>query len=256
MTGAKQFGLGVKTYGQAISFIFRNKLGWTFLVPIGLTILLFIGGQALVNELVDYLQETVLDWVNLQESSFWGGFLEGAVGVLINILFFIIFAYISGYIVIILMSPLLAYISEKTEQILTGNEYSIGFSQMIKDILRGVFMALRNLFMELLLLLLMFLVSFIPVIGWLGAIVVFFISAYFYGFSFIDFNNERQKLTISESVKIVRKYKWIAIANGLVFSLFLLIPFCGLFVPLFVSIISVVAAALAMNKTEAYSSEI
>ncbi len=256
MTGAKQFGLGVKTYGQAISFIFRNKLGWTFLVPIGLTILMFFGGQALVNEAIDYLKETILGWVNLEESGFWGGLLGGVVGFLAEVLFFIIFAYISGYIVIILMSPLLAYLSEKTEQILTGNEYSVGISQMIKDIVRGIFMALRNLFMELLLLFLMFLVSFIPVVGWLGTIIVFFISAYFYGFSFIDFNNERQKLNIRQSVKVVRKYKWVAIANGLVFSLFLLVPFCGMFMPLFISIVAVVAAALAMHKTDAYKQEI
>ena len=108
MTGAKQFGLGVKTYGQAISFIFRNKLGWTFLVPIGLTVLLFIGGQALVSELIDYLQETILGWVNLENSGFWGGLLGGVVGFLTEIIFFIIFAFISGYVVIILMSPLLA----------------------------------------------------------------------------------------------------------------------------------------------------
>jgi CysZ protein len=132
MTGAKQFGLGVKTYGQAISFIFRNKLGWTFLVPVGLTILMFIGGQALVNEAIVFLQEEILGWVNLEESGFWGGLLGGVVGLLTEILFFIIFAYISGYIVIILMSPLLAYLSEKTEQILTGSEYSVGISQMIK----------------------------------------------------------------------------------------------------------------------------
>ena len=256
MTGAKQFGLGVKTYGQAISFIFRNKLGWTFLVPIGLTVLLFIGGQALVSELIDYLQETILGWVNLENSGFWGGLLGGVVGFLTEIIFFIIFAFISGYVVIILMSPLLAYLSEKTEQILTGNEYSVGISQMIKDIVRGIFMALRNLFMELILLVIMFLVGFIPVIGWLGTIIVFFVSAYFYGFSFIDFNNERQKLSISESVRVVRKYKWVAIGNGLVFSLFLLVPFCGIFMPLFISIVSVVAAALAMHKTEAYRSEI
>jgi CysZ protein len=256
MTGAKQFGLGIKTYGQALSFIFRNKLGWTFLVPIGLTILLFIGGQALVNEAIDYLQETLLGWANLEEGGFWGGVLGGVVGFLAEVIFFIIFAYISGYVVIILMSPLLAYLSEKTEQILTGNEYSVGVGQMINDIFRGIFMALRNLLMELILLALMFLVSFIPIIGWLGTIALFFISAYFYGFSFIDFNNERQKLNIKQSVKVVRKYKWVAIANGLVFSLFLLIPFCGIFMPLFVSIVSVVAAALAMHKTDAYKQEI
>lgn len=255
MTKFKQIGLGLGTYGEAIGFIFKNKLAWTFLVPIGLNILLFIGGQALTEDLISYLKELMLGWINLDGNGFWGGLLGGVVAVISEVLFFLVFAYISGYVVIILMSPLMAYLSEKTEKILTGREHHAGLAQMINDILRGITIALRNLVIEILFLLLMFVVSMIPVIGWLGPIVLFFISAYFYGFSFIDYNNERQKLSIRESVLVVRKYKWIAISNGSVFSITLLIPFCGAFVSLFMAIISVVAAAMAMHKTPAYSSE-
>lgn len=255
MTKLNQIGLGLKTYSQAVSFIFKNKLAWTFLVPIGLNILLFIGGQALVNNLIDYLKDIILSWVNIENSGFWGGFLGGIVSVISEIVFFIIFAFISGYVVIILMSPLLAYLSEKTEQILSGKKYNASFWQMMKDIIRGISIALRNLILELFFLVLMFLVSFIPFVGWLGTIVLFFISAYFYGFSFIDYNNERHKLSIRESVHLVRKYRWLAIANGAVFSLSLLVPLCGTFVSLFLAIISVVAAALAMQQINAYGNE-
>jgi CysZ protein len=223
MTRINQIGLGLRSYGLAISFIFRNKLAWTFIVPLILSILLLIGGQALITNFVDYLKEIVVNWINLDKTGFLGKLLGGLVEVVIRVISFLVFAYLSGYIIIILMSPLLAYISEKTEQIITGKTYGINLKQLLKDIVRGIMLALRNLFIEIFFVILMFFVSFIPVIGWFGTIVLFFVSSYFYGFSFIDYNNERQKMTVSESVSVVRKYRWLAIANGSVFSFFLFV---------------------------------
>jgi CysZ protein len=255
MTRLNQIGLGLRTYGEAVRFIFRNKLAWTFLVPLVLSILLIIGGQALITDLVDYLKVIVLNWIKLDESGFWGEFLGGLVEVVIRVVSFLVFAYLSGYIIIILMSPILAYISEKTEQIITGNTYKTSVKQLIKDIIRGILLASRNFLIEVFFIILMFFISFIPVIGWLGTIVLFVISSYFYGFSFIDYNNERQKMSISESVSVVRKFRWLAISNGSVFSFFLVVPFCGSFVSTFAAIISTVAATLAIHRTDAYSSE-
>ena len=255
MTRSQQIGLGLKTFGQATGFIMRNKLGWTFLVPIALGVLLFIGGQALIINLMDNLKSYVFDLINMDKNAILGGIIGGVLSILMEVLFFLVFAYISGYIIIILMSPLLAYISEKTEEILTGKKYKTGFFQLLSDIIRGIIISIRNLLLELFFIFLAFLFSFVPVFGWLGAVVLFFISSYYYGFSFIDYINERKKLNIRESISVGRKYRWIAISNGAVFSISLLVPFCGIFVSLFVSIIAVVAAALAMHKTNAYSAE-
>jgi CysZ protein len=255
MTRSQQISLGLKTFGQATGFIFRNNLAWTFLIPVALNILLFIGGQALIIDLMTYIKGIFLDWINLDKNAFWGGIIGTLLSILTEILFFFVFAYIAGYIIIILMSPLLAYLSEKTEQILTGKKYNTSFSQLMKDVSRGIAIALRNLFLELFFMVIIFFVNFIPLIGWIGTIILFLISSYFYGFSFIDYINERQKMNIKDSVSVVRKYKWIAISNGAVFSIFLLIPFCGAFVSVFVAIVSVVAAAIAMHKTNAYSEE-
>ncbi len=252
MKAGKQFTTGVRTYGEALGFIFRNKLGWTFIVPIILTVLFLMSGQLIVSQFSDYIENLVTGSIGLDSDSFWGGFLSTAIDWMLRILAFVIFAYISGYVVIILMSPLLSYLSEKTERILNGQEYKSNFAQLIKDVIRGVLISLRNLFMELILLFIMFLLSFIPVIGLIASVVVFIISAYFYGFSFIDFSNERHKLNVKKSVKLVRKHKWLAIGNGTVFSLFLLIPFISVFLSLFISIVAVVAATLAINKADAY----
>ncbi|RLD77335.1 MAG: hypothetical protein DRJ07_14860 [Bacteroidetes bacterium] len=252
MTNFHQIKLGLKSYNQAFSFIFKNKLGWTFLIPVVLNILLFAVAQNNIIELIDYVKGFVESWSLIKDSEFLSGAVSIVVGFFIEILFFIAFAYLGGYIVLMIMSPLLSYISERTEQILTGKDYSFNLGNLLKDTFRGIIIAIRNMLIELIFLILAFLVGFIPIIGWIGAIFLFFISAYFYGFSFIDYYNERQRLKIKESATLVKKYKGIAISNGSVFALSLLIPFCGSYLALFVAILSVVAATLAMTEASAY----
>ena len=95
---------------------------------------------------------------------------------------------------------------------------------MMRDVVRGVLIAMRNLFIEIGYMVLVFILGlFIPFVGGLvGSIFLFFISAYFYGFSFIDYTNERRRLTVKQSVAFMRQNKGLAIANGFVFSIFLL----------------------------------
>lgn len=245
MKRAKQFGLGIKTWGEAISFIFKNKLGWTFLVPIAMSIILFIIGHAVINNVVDSVKDLIISWLNVDGGGLLSRLISFILKIAFHLLSFFVFIYLIGFFVIILMSPLLSFLSEKTEKIITGKKYNPSFSETLKDIARGIGIALRNLFFELLSLFLLF----IPVVGWIA---VFFIAAYFYGFSFIDLNNERQRLSIRESVAVVRKFKWLAIGNGFMFSLILIIPFFRFFLPFFASIVAVVAATLAMHKTDAY----
>lgn len=148
------------------------------------------------------------------------------------------------------MSPVFSYLSERTEKIKTGVDYSFSLRQLVKDVLRGVIIAVRNFSIEIILTLLMFILSFIPIIGWFAAIMLFFISAYFYGFSFMDYALERKKLNLRQSVQFMRENKGIVIANGFVFSLCLIIPFCGVSFSSFAAVISVVAGTLAISEME------
>lgn len=249
----KEFGSGLSAYGKAIEIIFSKGLWWFLLFPVLLNILLFLGGFAAVDYLTELTKNWVFDLLTNKNASFVGaeyvhGFLSGFIWVVFKILFFFIFAYIGGFVVIVLMSPVFSILSEKTEAILTGNSYPFDADQLMRDIARGVLIATRNLFIELGYIVGVFILSFIPVVGQLGAIFLFFVSAYFYGFSFMDYTIERQKYSVSQSVQFIRQHKGIAIANGLLFSLFMLIPFCGVTLAGFVSIISVVAATISTQK--------
>ena len=118
--------------------------------------------------------------------------------------------------------------------------------QMMRDVVRGILIAFRNMFIEFGYMLVIFVLSFfIPVLGGIiGTIMLFFIASYFYGFAFIDYTNERRRLTLKQSVQFMRANKGLAIGNGSIFAISMFIPLIGGFV----AILSVVAATIAMHK--------
>ncbi|WP_372751218.1 EI24 domain-containing protein [Labilibaculum sp.] len=249
----KDFSFGLRTYTEAIQYIFKKQLAWFFIFPVLLNIILFWVGWDYIGHLAQQSQVFLEGWLDLENANFWGSeFLKASIGgfiwLVFKILFFLIFAYFGGYIILIIMSPVFSYLSERTEKIKTGKDYPFEIEQFAKDILRGVLIAIRNLFIELALTVLMFILSFIPIIGWISALFLFFISAYFYGFSFLDYAIERKQMSIGQSIQFMRENKGIVIANGFVFSLCLIVPFCGASLSSFAAIVSVVAGTLAVDE--------
>jgi len=251
----KQLELGFRTYFKALGFVFSNGSSWAFLFPIALNILLFWGGYSFANSITADFQHWAIRKLsivlgNFSFSEYLPNLVELVIWVLLKILFFFLFSFYGGYVTLMLLSPLFSYISERTEEIVSGKKYPFDLWQFLRDILRGMFIALRNLFLETAWMILLFLLGFVPVIGWMGVIPLFIISAYFYGFSFIDYTSERRKKSIGQSVSFVREHKGFAISNGVMFCLFLLIPFIGVLLSGTAAIISVVAATLAVNEID------
>ena len=249
------FSLGFKSFGNAFNFIFKHKMGWTLLVPVALTIIIFWLGLEFTSYLINESKNYLLNVLSLKNNSFFLSeylkmFLSGFLQIIINVAFFIIFTYVNGYLVLAILSPLLAIISEKTEKIVLGKTYPFSLRQLLHDILRGILIIFRNLFYELFLNILLLIATLIPVlgqvIGILSPFILFGFSSYFYGFSFIDYNSERHKLSVKESVRYVRKNGGLALSNGGLFSLFMIIPVLGSLIAGIVAIIATVAATLAV----------
>ncbi len=230
-------------------------MGWTLLVPVALTIIIFWLGLGFTSYLIDETKFYLEHLLSLDNGSFFLSdylkmFLSGFLWIIIKVAFFIIFTYVNGYLVLAILSPLLAIISEKTEKIVLGKKYPFSMQQLLHDILRGIMIIFRNLFYELFLNILLLIATLIPilgqVIGVLSPFILFGISSYFYGFSFIDYNSERHKLSVKESVAYVRKNGGLALSNGGLFSLFLMIPILGSLIAGVIAIVSTVAATLAV----------
>ena len=250
---------GIKTYFKAIGFIFEKKLAWFFLFPLAISIVLLITGLEFSGYLSDLIENKVFEWIKFenQESAFLRflqTIIKGTIWIISKAMFFFIFAYTGGYIVLIILSPVLAWLSEKSEKKLTGADYPFKFVRFVKDVWRGIVLAIRNFLIEMFFIIAVFLFSFIPVLGWLsgivGLILLFFISAYFYGFSFIDYYIERKKLNAKQSVYFMRKHKGLAIGNGALFAFTLLFPVIGTLLAPFLAIISVVAATITMEEMQ------
>jgi CysZ protein len=246
----KNFKLGVNTYGEAHHFIIKHKLWGYVLLPgiinIVLLLLVIFFGWHLASRITDY----AFDYLGLNNDP--EGFLKylvvGFYYVLkfgLRVIFVLLYIMFYKYIVLMLISPFLAMLSEKTEKIIYGNQYTFNFKQYIKDLIRGNILVLRNVIAELLWLIVFFFFSYIPIIGLIGPVILFIIACYFFGFFMIDYCSERHKMSIRESVHFVRANKGFAMANGIIFYLLLIIPVVGIMIaPSY----SVVAATIGTER--------
>lgn len=250
------FWKGLKSYRQAFTFLLKNKLFYFFLFPIAFNFLIYFSGLSVLNEfrlLTSQYFESFFESFGASEDwwiLFLNKFFSISIWLISKVFFFYIFSLFGGYLTIIFLSPVFTYLSEKTASIQKGRIYNFKFTQFIKDIFRAIIISARNILVQLVMVFVLFLIGFVPVIGW--GISIFgnlLIVSYFYGFSFLDYTNERNQLSIKESVKIVRRKKGLAIGLGLVFYLCFFIPLLGGVISSFLVIISVVAATISLEET-------
>jgi len=253
LSGIKALRNGLKAYGEAFSFIRKHKLGYFFLFPLALSILLVLSGWQGTTWLTNLVLEQVNSAMNFEQWTFWGASIlvfttKSFIWLTFRILSLLIITYLGGYVIIILMSPVYALLSEKTAALLIQTEIPFSLNQFISDIFRGILLAIRNLLIETGLTILLLIFSFIPIIGLASAPAMLLITAYFYGFAFIDYSLERQRYDVKKSIRTISNHKGEAIGIGLPFTLVLSVPFIGSFAAAFLSIPAVVAATIVSTR--------
>ncbi len=258
MTLFPNFKTGYKSYADAHQLIVKHRLwGYVFLPAIiNIMILLAVVffGWHYISLFTDWLLD-ITGLSSLAEGFFRHiiTFLKWAFRITLYVLLFLLYTSVYRYLVLAILSPALTLLSEKTDKILTGHNYPFHFGQFLKDVFRGIRIVIRNFLIETAFMILFFFLSYIPVVGWFLPVVLLFITWYFYGFSMIDYSNERFKLKLRESVRFVRKNRGMAISNGMVFYLFFFfVPVVGfIFAPAY----SVIAATIAVSKVRGNSTQ-
>lgn len=240
---------GLRMYGQAWSILFSRKFRWFLLLPLAVWALLFGLGNGLVN----YAAGEAYAWLEEWLSGFsWLNGMSTAVGWMIRIAFrifyFLLFAAFGGYVVLMAMSPVYSWLSERTEAHLTGKKRSFRLREFGWEIFRGIRIVWRNMVVQGLVVFLLFLLSFIPLVQWVTPILVFFVSAYFYGFSFMDYAVELKRFSVRQSVRYMNRRIGTVTGIGSVFALSLLLPWFGLLICCYVSLLSVIAGTIAVNR--------
>ncbi|WP_034042235.1 EI24 domain-containing protein [Wocania ichthyoenteri] len=246
----KNIALGIKAYFGAFSLISKLKLWKYFAIPILISVVtaisIGVSAYGLSDNIGSYISKVwIWEWGKetfTTISNVFGGLLIIALGLILY-----------KHIIMALSAPFMSPVSEKIEAHLTGNQsHSHRNTSFLQQLLRGIRINIRNLFMEIGLTILILIISLIPVIGWITSILLFIVQAYYAGFSNMDYTLERH-YKYSKSVQFVRKHRGLAIGNGLVFMLFLFIPVIGviLVLPLSVTAASIqTVEALQLKKIE------
>jgi CysZ protein len=227
---ARDLFTSIGFYLKAHRAILRHRL-WPYMILPGLMsfgfFLTLIGiGSLYFSNISTYIYQHYFP-----EFLKWGILLA-----LTNLLLWILL-FLSGYVlyqpvVLILFSPVLGYLSEVTEtRVYGGPSAPLHLRQLVKDILRGAALSLRNLMRMILLIGLAWFMIFIPVAGaLLSALIIFLIQAYYNGCALSDYTLERKDYSVRQRIRFTREHRARVTGLGIGFMLVLFIPVLGWFI--------------------------
>jgi len=132
-------------------------------------------------------------------------------------------ASLSGFFLLLVLSPLFSLVSEEVGKRLIGQTYRFSPIQLGKDIIRGVRISLRNMFYQYLFIGLLSIGLYFlpenPILQVSGQIIIALVTAYFYGFSILDYAMENYRMPYRQSVDFVHKHSGLAIGLGGIYYL-------------------------------------
>lgn len=238
---------GIKAYSGTLQLISKLKLWKYFAIPILISLvtasLIGVTAYGLSDNIGAYISKIWI-WEFGKDtftsiSTFFGGAL------------IIVFGFmLYKHIIMALSAPFMSPVSEKIEAHLTNSTMHSHRKTTFKEQLwRGIRINMRNLLKEILLTIPILILGLIPVIGIISTVLLFLVQAYYAGFGNIDYTLERH-FNYKDSINFVRKNRGIAIGNGIVFMLFLLIPILGVIMVLPFSVTAASTETVKLLQTE------
>jgi len=223
---------GIRAYFSAFELLNKLKLWKYFAIPVLISILtagiVFLLAYCFSDNIGNQITDLwTLSW-GKEVVSVISNFIGGALIVVFGIILY-------RHVVMAFSAPFMSPVSEKIEKhylgaVHTDSNFSITLARAIR-------INVRNLFKELLFIIPLFFLSLIPVIGIVFTVLIFLIQAYYAGFGNMDYTLERH-YNYKDSITFVKQHKGIAIGNGIVFMLLLMIPVIGVLLVLPLSVVS------------------
>ena len=218
----KEIVIAFQSWSDAYEFIREHRFWKWIIVPGIIYTALFIAGMIVFWQSAN----NVVSWVSLQlrielwlqeQSSEWLSFFFVMAGMMLRLIIVLFYFSLFKYLILIIGSPVFAYLSEKTEALIENKEHSFNWAELRKDCSRSIILALRNCGWQIVYLFALLLLSLIPVIGWVTPVIALVMECYYYGFSMVDYSLARSGVASSQSVSFIGRHKGLAIANGFLF---------------------------------------
>ena len=210
--------------------------------------LLFIVAMILfarsANDAVNWLslQLRIEPWLQ-QERNPLLAFIFVMTGIMLRLVLFLFYFALFKYLILIIGSPVFAYLSEKTEAIIENREYTFNLKQILPDAKRGIRLALRNAGWQTVYMIGLILLSLFPVVGWITPLIAILVECYYYGFSMLDYGLAKNDFSMQKSIFYSGRHKGLSIGNGIVFYLMHVVI---VFAPAF----AIIASNLSLNKVK------
>lgn len=242
----KEIVIAVQSWGEARLFIQQNRFIKWIIGPGIIYTLLFIAGMLFFWQSSDNVVSWVSDKLGVEswlqkERSAWLSFLFVMTGMMLRLILVLFYFSLFKYLILIIGSPVFAYLSEKTEAIIAGKEHTFNWPDLKKDAFRGIRLALRNAGWQSVYLVALIFLSLVPVIGWITPIIALMMEGYYFGVSMLDYSYARAGFTPAQSIAFTGRHKGLAIGNGLLFYLMHVVIFLA---PAY----AIIAATLCVHK--------
>jgi CysZ protein len=238
---------GIRAYAGSLQIITKLGLWKYFGIPILISIviatLVLISAYALADDFGYYFSKLwIWDW-GKETFFFLSSILSGILILLVGITIY-------KHVVMALSAPFMSPVSEKIEAHLLGvDNHKHRVTSFGEQLWRGIRINMRNLMMEILLTIPIIFIGFVPILGFLSTILLILTQGYYAGFGNMDYTLERH-FSYADSIKFVKKHRGLAIGNGIVFILFLLIPVIGFVLVLPLSVTASTTETVALLKSQ------
>ncbi|MBL7739624.1 MAG: EI24 domain-containing protein [Chitinophagaceae bacterium] len=244
----KEIVIAFQSWSEANRFIKEHKLWKWIVIPGIIYTILFIAGMyffwSSADDVISWISEQmrIENWLQKKRSE-WLSFFFVMTGMMLRLVLVLFYFSLFKYLILIIGSPLFAYLSEKTEAIMNNRTYSFNWKEMRKDAARSIRMAIRNCGGQTIYLAGLVLLSLLPLAGWITPIIALLMECYYFGFSMLDYSFARSGFTRQQSFSFIGRHKGLAIGNGIVFFLMHVVI---IFAPAY----AIVAATLSVHKVK------
>lgn len=212
----------------------------------GIISMFLFGGFIYLGEYLSLnLASALENFFKLQE---YGSILYIFIKILVWICTVFFYYLVYKSLLLVIISPILGYISERVETHLTGKKFDFTFKDNLRFLIRGIDIGLKSFFKQMVGTCVVMLLGFIFPINLSIPLLIFIIQGYFTGFSFMDYTLERYNLSPKESLDFLKKQRVYAALCGGIFTLLFFIPVVGIFIAPLITCVATTMITLELLK--------
>ena len=153
------------------------------------------------------------------------------------------------FFVLIVLSPVNSILSKKLDTHLTDYVHTNSFSETLNNILRMIFILAIILFFEFVIMGVWWLFSLVTGLEFINQLIYVLVTAFFYGFSFYDYNLERYHRSTKGSLKYGSNHILSMLIAGGSFMILKFVPYVGFIIaPIIITMLTTIVYLYSIKK--------